>query len=80
MIAMSENGPTLPIIDFRFDGEFRRDSGLVVLNSSFVELDQNRQLSPMAPAASKADRSFKASERHDSRTRQNAYCRRTQLF
>jgi hypothetical protein len=32
-------GLTLPIGDVRFDGEFRKNSGLVVLTSSFVEID-----------------------------------------
>jgi len=31
---MTAYGPFLPIGDFRFDGEFRRDSGIVVLTSS----------------------------------------------
>jgi hypothetical protein len=32
-------GPFLPIGDVRFDGEFLRDSRLVVLTPSFVEID-----------------------------------------
>jgi len=32
-------GPFLPIGDVRFDGEFRRDSGLVVLTSSSSHFD-----------------------------------------
>jgi len=32
-------GPTLPISDVSFDGEFRADSGLVLLTWSFVEID-----------------------------------------
>jgi len=36
---MSASGPSLPIGDVRFDGEFRRDSGLDVLTLSFVEID-----------------------------------------
>jgi hypothetical protein len=31
---MTASGPFLPIGDVRLDGEFRRDSGLVVLTSS----------------------------------------------
>jgi hypothetical protein len=31
---MSDTGPSLPMSDVRFDGEFRRDSGLVVLTWS----------------------------------------------
>jgi hypothetical protein len=33
------SGPTLHIGDIRFDGEFRRESGLVLLGMSFVDLD-----------------------------------------
>ena len=36
---MSDVGPSLPIGDVRFDGEFLRDSGLDVLTLSFVEID-----------------------------------------
>jgi len=36
---MTAFGPTLLIGDVSFDGEFRKDSGLVVLTSSFVEID-----------------------------------------
>jgi len=36
---MTAVGPSLPIGDVRFDGEFRRDSGLVVLTWSFVQID-----------------------------------------
>src|SRR5262245_26699904 len=45
--AMHESGtgPSLPIGEVRFDGEFRRDSGLVVLTSSFVEIDPERSFS-----------------------------------
>ena len=39
-------GPSLPIKDFRFDGEFLRDSGLVVLTSSFVEIDPQETWRP----------------------------------
>jgi hypothetical protein len=38
-------GPILPIGDVRFDGEFRTDSRLVVLTSSFVEIDPERSFS-----------------------------------
>src|SRR5215471_9023386 len=40
--AVSFIGPVLPISDVRFDGEFRRDSRLVVLMMSFVDFDPNR--------------------------------------
>src|ERR1700759_507686 len=35
-------GPSLPITHVRFDGEFRKHSELVMLISSFVEIDPNR--------------------------------------
>jgi hypothetical protein len=35
---MAASGPSLPISDVRFDGEFRRDSRLVVLTWSFVQI------------------------------------------
>ena len=44
---MTAVGPSLPIGDVRFDGEFRRDSGLDVLTLSFVEIDP-QQTSPRA--------------------------------
>ena len=37
----SADGPTLPIGDVRFDEDFRRHSELVVLTSSFVQIDQS---------------------------------------
>jgi hypothetical protein len=36
---MSGGGPSLPISNFRLDGQFRRDSGLVLLTMSFVDFD-----------------------------------------
>jgi hypothetical protein len=36
---MTAIGPSLPITDVSFDGDFRRYSGLVMLTWSFVEID-----------------------------------------
>jgi hypothetical protein len=39
LMPMSGGGPSLPISNFRLDGQFRRDSGLVLLTMSFVDFD-----------------------------------------
>jgi len=39
-------GPTLPIRDVRFHGEFRRDNGRVVLTVSFVDFDPQPKSRP----------------------------------
>ena len=43
--------PFLPLGVVRFDGEFRRDSGLVVLTPYFVEIDPKPTFAIMSPAS-----------------------------
>jgi hypothetical protein len=43
---MSGGGPSLPISNFRLDGQFRRDSGLVLLTMSFVDFDPTETSRP----------------------------------
>jgi hypothetical protein len=61
---MSPIGPSLPISEARFDGEFWRDSGLVVLMSSFVEIDPEQTLACGHPEFMPMP---DAEERHDGR-------------
>jgi hypothetical protein len=44
-----ESGPSPPIIDIGFDGEFGRQCGFVVLTSSFVEIDPKATFGALRP-------------------------------